>query len=106
LTGIKLFNENVDWLKLQTKQDTGYLFGNGIRFNKFHFNSLSKWYNLPQHLSLAYNNNYVSFDFIGITMRQPQRVKYQYQLEGLEKKMNALTTQTSASYGNLQPGNY
>ncbi len=106
ITAINLFNEHIDWTKLNQKEDSSFLLGNGVRVSNFHLDGLSKWYNLPEHLSLAYNNNFISFNFIGITMSQPQNVKYQYQLEGIDKNGSALTTEPSASYGNLEPGNY
>ncbi len=106
ITTIKLFNENIAWPKLNQKKDSSFLLGNGIKIENYHFDGLSKWYNLPEHLSLAYNNNFVTFDFIGITMSQPQNVKYQYKLEGMDKNWSALTTNNNAPYGNLSPGSY
>ena len=106
ITGIKLFNEDMDWRKLRQTDNKSFLLHNGIRMKNFNFKGLTKWYNLPENLSLSYNNNFIAFDFAGITMNRPHNVKYQYKLEGLEKNMNTLTDQTSASYGNLPPGNY
>lgn len=106
ITAIKLFNENIAWPKLKQNKDSSFLLSNGIRLDHFDFNGLSNWYNLPEQLSLAYNNNYISFDFVGITMSQPQNVKYQYKLEGMDKNWSALTTGTSAPYGHLPPGTY
>ncbi len=106
LTAIKLFNENISWPELHQKEDSSFLLGNGIRVSNFHFDGLSKWYNLPEHLSLSYKNNFVTFDFIGIIMSQSQNVKYQYKLEGIDKYWSALTSNTSAPYGNLPQGTY
>ncbi|MEO5581293.1 MAG: triple tyrosine motif-containing protein [Saprospiraceae bacterium] len=106
ITKINLFNEHIDWATMNQKKGSSFLLSNGIRINNFHIDGLSKWYNLPEHLSLAYNNNFISFDFIGITMNQPQYVKYQYKLEGLDEKWSTLTTNNSASYGNLPTGSY
>lgn len=106
LTAIKLFNEKIDWTKLDQKGYPGFILGNGVKVSNFHFKGLSKWYNLPLHLSLAYYNNYIVFDFVGITMGQPQNVKYQYWLEGMDRSMSVLTDQTTASYSNLLPGTY
>jgi signal transduction histidine kinase len=61
---------------------------------------------LPEHLSLAYNNNDLTFGFVGITMNQSKKVKYQYTLEGMNKTWSALTSRTEASYGNLPHGSY
>jgi hypothetical protein len=72
----------------------------------FHFDTLSKWYGLPQQLSLAYNNNYLTFHFVGITLQSPKKVKYQFVLEGLDKRWSALTDRSRAQYGNLPHGKY
>ena len=106
ITAINLFNEHIAWAKLTQKKDSSFLLGNGVRVSNYHLDGLSKWYNLPEHLSLAYNNNFISFDFIGITMSQPQNVKYQYKLEGIDENPSILTTNNSASFGNLPPGTY
>ncbi|MDZ4796333.1 MAG: two-component regulator propeller domain-containing protein [Bacteroidota bacterium] len=106
ITAIKLFNENIDWLELKQKEDSSFLLGNGIWVSNFNFTKLSNWYNLPIDLSLTHKNNFITFDFVGITMSQSQNVKYQYQLEGLDKNQSAVTKQPSASYGNLPPGTY
>ena len=80
--------------------------GNGVRFHDFHFDGVSKWYGVPEHLSLAYNNNYLTFQFVGITIQSPKKVKYQYKLEGLDENWSALTNRTEAPYGNLPHGKY
>jgi ligand-binding sensor domain-containing protein/signal transduction histidine kinase len=106
LTNIALFNENIAWPSLKQKKDTTITLGNGIQVGNFKFDSLSRWYNLPENLSLAYNNNYLTFNFVGITMAQPKKVKYQYKLEGIDENWSAITNRTEAPYGNLPQGNY
>ena len=119
LTSISLFNENIAWVNLTSPQPspkerdqsnvakyTSYVLGNGVTVGDFEFDGISKWYGLPENLSLAYNNNYLTFNFIGITMMQPKKVKYQYKLEGLDENWSALTSRTEAPYGNLPQGNY
>jgi len=106
LTGVALFNENIPWANLEQKKDTNIILGNGVNISHFQFDSLLRWYNVPEHLSLAYSNNYLTFNFIGITTKSPQKVKYQYKLEGLEKTWSALTTRAEATYGNLPYGDY
>jgi len=61
---------------------------------------------LPENLSLAYNNNYITFNFIGITQMQPKKVKYQYKLVGIDENWSAITNRTEAPYGNIPQGNY
>jgi hypothetical protein len=106
LTGLALFNEKIPWQNLDKKTDTTIILGNGMFVHDFHFDTLSKWYGLPQQLSLAYNNNYLSFHFVGITLQSPKKVKYQFVLEGLDKRWSALTDRTEAQYGNLPHGKY
>ena len=106
ITGISLFNENIAWLNLEKKKDTSLVLGNGVRVSNFKFDSISMWYNLPVNLSLAYNNNYVTFNYIGITQKQSKKVKYQYKLDGIDKNWSALTSRTEAPYGNLPQGDY
>ena len=113
LTSVELFNENIAWVNLcQTERsrshakDTTLTLGNGVSVSDFEFDGLTKWYTLPDNLSLAYNNNYLTFNFIGITMMQPKKVEYQYILEGLDENWSAITNKTSAPYGNLPHGTY
>ena len=106
LTGIELFNENIAWANLEQKKDSTLKLGNGVKVGNFEFDGLTRWYDLPEHLSLVFNNNYLTFNFIGITMNQSRSVKYQYRLDGLEESWSALTYRTSVPYGNLPHGNY
>ena len=118
LTTIALYNENIPWINLVTKYkskklkenniaaDTSFVLGNGVSVGNFEFDGISKWYGLPENLSLAYSNNYLTFNFIGITTKSPQKVKYQYKLEGIDENWSATTNRTEAPYGNLPQGTY
>ena len=106
LTNIELFNEGIDWGSLATKKDSTLLLGNGAQISDFEFGGLTRWYNLPEKLSLAYNNNYVSFNYIGITQEQSKKVRYQYKLEGADKNWSSTTDRTEASYSTLSDGDY
>jgi ligand-binding sensor domain-containing protein len=106
VTAVKIANQTINWKALKEKPDTSFLLNNGIWFSHFHIDSLSRWNNLPKGLKLAYNNNYISFDFVAPTTNQPHTVKYQYQLEGFDKVKSPLNTQSSVSYANLRPGHY
>ena len=106
LKSLELFNENIPWMSLNKKKDSVLVLGNGVAISDYQFSEVSNWYGIPKELSLAYNNNYLTFNFIGITTFRPKKVKYQYQLEGLDQNWSALTQKTSATYGNLPHGNY
>ena len=106
LTSIALFNENIKWVNLEKKKDSTLTLGNGVSVGNFEFDGITKWYGLPENLSLAYNNNYLTFNFIGITQKQSKKVKYQYKLEGIDENWSAITNRTEAPYGNLPHGTY
>jgi ligand-binding sensor domain-containing protein/two-component sensor histidine kinase len=106
LTRIQLFNENIPWLDLEKNRDTSFLLGNGVRFSNFMFDSISPWYYLPVNLSLAWNNNYLTFNFIGITLKRSKKVKYQYKLDGFDENWSAPASRTEAPYGNIPHGAY
>lgn len=106
ITGIKIENQFIDWNVLSQNQDTSFLLNNGIRFRDFHFDSLSRWNNLPIGLHLNWESNTITFEFSGITTGQPQNVKYQYRLNGPQQFSTIFTNQAFASYGNLDPGKY
>lgn len=101
LTKVKLFNESIAWAK-----DTTYVLKNGLIVDDFDFESLSKWNNIPEKLKLAYNNNYLNFEFMGINTNTPQKMIYQYTLEGLEKTWSIPSSRSEAIYGNLPSGDY
>jgi len=106
LTSLQLFNENIPWTYLLRKQDSTLTLGNGVPVGNFKFDSLSRWYGVPEYLSLAYNNNYLTFNYIGITISSPKKVKYKYRLDGIDDNWSALTSSTEAPYGNLPQGTY
>ena len=101
LTHINLFNEPIIW-----KKDSSFVLKNGIRVGDFDFDRLSQNYNIPEGLSLPYNNNFITFDFVGINTHTPKAVRYQYQLEGVDATWSALTSRSEASYGSLPSGSY
>ena len=119
IQSVELFGEKITWKSLAKTniktefdyqefklKDTTFLLPNGIEISEYNFDGLSKWYNLPDNLSLAYNNNNLTFNFIGITTKCPQKVKYKYFLEGAEKNWSGITEKSYASYGNLTAGTY
>jgi len=106
LSGISLFGDNINWFDLEKKKDSNLTLRNGVAIHDFKFAELSKWYNIPQQLELAYNNNYLTFQFVGITTNNPRHVKYQYRLEGLDENWSSITENPSATYSDLPHGGY
>jgi two-component system sensor histidine kinase ChiS len=106
ISGVELFNEQIAWPLLYHNQDSLLMLKNGMQVAGCKFNGISRWYSLPENLSLAYNNNYLTFNFIGITMNQPKRVKYRYLLKGMDENWSGVTNRNEAIYGNIPPGSY
>jgi ligand-binding sensor domain-containing protein/serine phosphatase RsbU (regulator of sigma subunit) len=118
LTSVKLFGEEIAWANLNavyidsagnevikgTIRDT--LLSNGILLKNIKFDGLTKWYNLPEHLSLPFNNNHITFNFVGVHMQSRNHLKYQYKLEGMDIGWSSITDKTEAPYGNLPSGTY
>ncbi len=62
---------------------------------------------LPKFLQLPFNKNHITFQFIGISLTAPEKVMYQYKLEGLENdNWTPPTSKTEATYSSLPPGKY
>jgi len=86
ITDIKLFFEKVDLSPYAARLD-----------------SLS---GLPVNLKLPYTKNHVTIDFIGISQTNPDKVKYQFKLDGVDGDWVPVTSKTEVTYSSLQPGNY
>jgi ligand-binding sensor domain-containing protein/class 3 adenylate cyclase len=106
LTGIELFNTLIPWTVLEQDKDSSILLSNGVIIDDLRFDGLSDWYDIPENLTLGYNDNFIKFNFIGITTKSTHNIKYQYTLEGLHKNWITFTDQTSTSYGHLPDGKY
>jgi signal transduction histidine kinase/ligand-binding sensor domain-containing protein len=59
-----------------------------------------------QLVSLKYNENKISFQYVGLHFSNASLNQYAYQLEGYDKDWIAGGTQRSVTYTNLSPGDY
>lgn len=57
-------------------------------------------------IELDYNQNYFSFEYVGLNYTQPNHNAYEYMLEGLDKKWNMAGSRRYVSYANLEEGSY
>ena len=86
ISGLKLFYDEVDWSD--------------------YTDSLSSWFSLPVNLSLPYNKNSLVIQYFGNSLANPEEVKYQFRLIGMEQTWSPSTYRTEAVYTNLEPGDY
>jgi ligand-binding sensor domain-containing protein/serine phosphatase RsbU (regulator of sigma subunit) len=84
ITGIRLFYQPFEWEKYSSGITDG----------------------LPGQLTLPHNKNHLTFDFIGISLKIPEKVSYMYMLEGLDESWAPATRETQATYSNIPPGKY
>ncbi|AHF17285.1 ATP-binding protein [Niabella soli] len=57
-------------------------------------------------IELPYDKNYLRFEFAALLYNQPQKIRYRYQLEGIDDRWIENGYSNIASYSALPPGNY
>lgn len=86
LETIKLFLEDTDW--------------------KNYSDDLDPETDIPRSLVVGHNKNHFTFYFQGICLTNPNKVKYQFKLEGFDPDWSPVTDATFATYSNLPHGTY
>jgi len=61
---------------------------------------------LTRDITLPYNQNFLSFDFVGLSFRFSDKNQYRYQMEGLQEGWMDLGPERKVSFTNLAPGDY
>ena len=77
-----------------------------LKYKGIEFDSVSKFYPIPQNLILPYGNNTIAFEFAAIEPAKPALIQYQYKLEGYDKNWSTAANITSAKFGNIYEGTY
>ncbi len=70
---------------------------------------LTRWSKLPTNLILSYKENQLTFKFEGLSLRSPEKISYQYMLEGGDEnqaKWSPSTQINEAKFSGLQPSEY
>lgn len=57
-------------------------------------------------IELKYNQNDFSFNFVALSYSQPNKNQYAYKLEGFDKDWNYIGNKKSATYTNIDAGDY
>lgn len=91
ITKMRLFFKDVDWRDPHYKQ---------------YLSRVGAWFKLPEQLALPHDLNHVSFEFEALSFQVPEKVKYQWKLEGLDQDWAPVTSKTEAVYPKLPPGDY
>ena len=69
-------------------------------------NGLDPLHGLPKDLELPYDKNHLTFEFAGISLAYPERVRYQYTLAGFEEEWSPITATHRVTYPQIPPGDY
>jgi len=91
ITNIKLFFNEVNW-RSSNYDDC--------------CTRVSAWFALPENLVFPHDSNHLSFEFEALSYQVPEKVKYQWKLEGLDKEWSPITSKTECVYPNIPPGEY
>ncbi|ALJ06763.1 GlcNAc transferase [Pseudalgibacter alginicilyticus] len=67
---------------------------------------LNKAISRTQDLTLKYNENYISFEFVALYFENSEQVQYAYKLEGLDSDFIDNGHNRVVNHSNLEPGNY
>lgn len=86
ITGLRLFFEQPDYTQYTEKPDSEAF--------------------VPAGMTFPYDQNHVTFDFIGLSYCIPEKVRYSYILEGFDKNWTSPAAENFATYTNLPPGRY
>jgi len=76
---------------------------------KLNFTGLKLFYSdttLSNNVSLSHDYNNISFQYSGICLTNPEKVKYIHKLEGFDKYWSPETEENETRYSNLPPGSY
>ena len=76
------------------------------RFKNLEFDHLSPFFPIPLALELPFRHNHINIDFGTNELAKPNLVEYQYILEGYDEEWSPILKKTSATFGNIQEGEY
>ena len=62
--------------------------------------------NNTNEINLSHEQSVFSFEFASLNYTDPEKKQYAYMLEGFDEKWNEVGKRQSATYTNLDPGNY
>jgi signal transduction histidine kinase/ligand-binding sensor domain-containing protein len=75
--------------------------------NNIQWDSVETTFYMPYNLVVPYHQNYVSFNYSAMQLSYPDKIRYRYMLEGIDKNWSAITDKTlSENYRDLPPGKF
>jgi len=113
----QVFNDKIRIQKNRKALDTTWVSSNDTLLtvknelenieNHMHWNTVEGPYSLPVDLTLPSTQNYLSFNYNGFQLNNPDKLVYSYFLEGIDKTWSPVSEKTtSENYRDLPSGNY
>ncbi|MBS1634692.1 MAG: SpoIIE family protein phosphatase [Bacteroidetes bacterium] len=108
INGVEIYNPKEDFFNAQepvTRINNLKLFFSTDELTKYvtETDSASK---LPKDLVLSYNKNHLTFEYVGVSHVNPEKVRYQFKLEGIDNDWSPPTSKTEITYPSLPAGKY
>jgi hypothetical protein len=102
ITGLKIFNKEVSILPgdEELKSARAKII---LKNNNYY---LPASISFIRELVLSYRENVLSFEFASLDFSNPQKNQYAYKMEGFDKEWNYVGSQNTATYTNLNAGEY
>ncbi|WP_430428386.1 ligand-binding sensor domain-containing protein [Maribacter litoralis] len=108
INGFNIFTAN----DVEKRKDTLTLYVSGLKiYNKpvlpnDEFGILKKNISQVDTLTFSYDQSVINIDFKALTFRHPESVNYAFYLDGFEKEWNYVGNTPTATYTNLNAGEY
>lgn len=98
---------NQQFIAFQRLSDTSYAasisFGKKLRRS---FETTVPFFNYPAYMTLPYSLNHLTFQFSGIDLAAPQKIRYSFRLDGFDENWSIPQAEAKAEYRNLPHGDY
>jgi len=78
----------------------------GNRFKNIEFDFIHPFFPVPEGLILPFRHNHINIDYGTAELSNPSLLEYQYILENYDTEWSPVLTKTSATFGNIQEGDY
>ncbi len=96
--------------KINTIPPKNHLTELDLRFKKVDWtertDSLYPWTLLPRSLILPHSENHLTFKWTGISLSNPENVRYKYKLDPVDKDWSPSRQLSEQTYSGIRPGDY
>ncbi len=96
--------------KINTKPPINHLTELNLLFKKVDWaeytDSLYSWTLLPRSLRLPHSENHLTFKWTGISLSNPENVRYKYKLDPVDKDWSPSRQLPEQTYSGISPGDY